>query len=323
MRVMRMLVVLLAVMAALAAQQVFLDMPVASPVEVTIPPGAASADIAHMLKRRGVIRSAFAFRLLARLTGADGRLQSGRYRFAQPADLREVLRRLESGDVMRRRLMVPEGLRTEEVLALLAARTGVSLQRWRSALRQVAQGREAEGRLLPETYTFRLPLRPAHVLSRMWQAADRLVAGLGSAWLPPEQLRIVASIIEKETARAAERTLVAAVIRNRLKRRMPLQMDPTVIYGLWRLDGRFSGNLRRADLERDTPWNTYVHRGLPPTPICNPGAASLRAAAHPADMDYLYFVADGRGGHVFASTLAAHEKNVHRWLAIGQRGGRQ
>ncbi len=321
MRVMRMLAVLLVVTAAFAAQQVFLDLPVAHPVEVTIPPGAASPDIARMLKQRGVIRSAFAFRLLARLTGAGGSLQSGRYRFARPADLWEVLRRLESGDVMRRRLTVPEGLRTDEVLVLLADRTGISLQRWQSALQQVARGREAEGRLLPETYTFRLPLRPALVLSRMWRAADRLVAGLGPAWLPPEKLRIVASIIEKETARAPERALVAAVIRNRLRRRMALQMDPTVIYGLWRVDGRFSGNLRRPDLERDTPWNTYVHKGLPPTPICNPGAASLNAAAHPADTDSLYFVADGHGGHVFASTLAAHEKNVRRWLAIERRGG--
>jgi UPF0755 protein len=109
---------------------------------------------------------------------------------------------------------------------------------------------------------------------------------------------------------------VAAVIRNRLDKHMALQMDPTVIYGLWKEDGVFSGNLHKADMKRDTPWNTYTRKGLPPTPICNPGKASLLAAAHPAQVGYLYFVADGTGGHAFASDLKQHAENVRRWLKI-------
>jgi len=311
---------LLFALAAFFVGQAFLDVRPPHPVDIAIPQGTSTAEIGRLLKESGVIRSAAAFRLLAKLSGVAASLQSGRYRFSRPANVWDILQRLKSGDVIVRHVTVPEGLRVDEVLALLAARTGVPLTQWQAALKDVAKGREAEGRLFPETYAYRLPVRPAILLSRMWQAADHFVSGLEPAWLPGEQLRIVASIVEKETSVEGERPLVAAVIRNRLKRHMPLQMDPTVIYGLWREDGRFSGNLRRVDIRRDTPWNTYLHSGLPPTPICNPGAASLSAAAHPADVDYLYFVANGSGGHVFANTLEAHRKNVEHWLAIERQG---
>ncbi len=320
MRLIGLVTILFVVITGIFAQQVFLDVRLAVPVKVVIPQGESTAGIAHILKQKGVIRSAAAFRLLARLRGVSDRLQRGEYRFVGPADLWDVLQRLESGDVMLHRVTVPEGLRTDEVLALFADKTGLSIEAWHAALEKVAQGREAEGKLLPETYTYRQPVRPVAILSQMWEAADRFAASLEPAWLPVEKLRIVASIVEKETAVDTERSLVAAVIRNRLKRHMALQMDPTVIYGLWRVDGHFSGNLRKRDLQRNTPWNTYMHKGLPPTPICNPGVASLRAAAHPADVGYLYFVADGSGGHVFAETLEAHEKNVRRWIAIERQG---
>jgi len=316
MQLRRMVVILLAIIMAFVAQQAWLDIRPSQPVEVVISDGMSSADIARMLRQEGVIRSAFGFRLLARVSGMAGKLQSGQYRFDKPADLWDVLQRLKRGDVELHHITVPEGLRTDEILALLVARTGISLREWRASLKELSGDQEAEGRLLPETYAYRIPLRPGKLLGQMWQANAELVSELMPAWLPASKLLVVASIIEKETSRDNERPLVAAVIRNRLRKSMALQMDPTVIYGLWREDGRFSGNLRKVDMKRDTPWNTYVHKGLPPTPICNPGTASLKAAAHPADADYLYFVADGAGGHEFASTLKEHQKNVQRWLVI-------
>ncbi len=285
-------------------------------VDVSVPRGASGREIGAMLERAGVIRSGFLFAGLARLMGQAGALQSGDYRFDAPAGMLEVLRRMARGDAILHRVTIPEGLRTDEVMRLLARRTGVPERAWREALAGLLHGRDAEGVLLPETYAYRRPARPKVLLARMMRAQNEVLQGLLPAWTDADGLRVVASIVEKETRLPAERPLVAAVIRNRLKKHLPLQMDPTVIYGLWRVDGRFSGNLHRRDLRRDTPWNTYVHKGLPPTPICNPGRASLEAAAHPADVDYLYFVADGSGGHVFASTLAEHERHVRAWVRI-------
>lgn len=304
--------------AGFAAQQVWMDVTPGS-VEVAVPKGASSAAIGRLLKREGIIRSAIAFRLLARLSGQAEKLQSGEYRFSEPADLLQVMDRLQRGDTIMYRVTVPEGLRVDEVLALLARETGVAEPEWKAALASLTKGQEVEGRLLPETYTYRRPADPKRLLAQMLEAHDAVVHSLLPSWLDADQLSIVASIIEKETAVAAERPLVAAVIRNRLQKHMALQMDSTVIYGLWREDGSFSGNLHKSDMERDTPWNSYVHKGLPPTPICNPGKASLEAAAHPADVKYLYFVANGTGGHAFASTLAEHDRNVRKWIKMDRQ----
>jgi len=292
--------------------------PVHPPEEVVleIAPGTPSGAIARRLESAGVIRSARMFLLMARMRGDAGRLQSGEYRFVKPVTLPEVMHRLHKGDVLLHRVTVPEGLRSDEVLNLLAEHTATDAARWREALGTLLDGKESEGLLLPETYTYRKPVRPRAILLDMFRAQDVLLQLLLPTWLDAQQLRVVASIIEKETAVDAERPLVAAVIRNRLERRMALQMDPTVIYGLWHEDGNFSGNIRKGDLRRDSPWNTYTRKGLPPTPICNPGAASLSAAAHPADVEYLYFVADGSGGHAFASSLEEHNANVRRWMKL-------
>lgn len=284
------------------------------PMEVHIPSGASSATIASLLESRGVIRSALVFRLVSRLRGEAGKLKSGVYRFAEPADMKSILDRLVRGDVVHYSLTIPEGLRNDEVLKLLAGETGTDVSVWERALVELLPGGE-EGRLLPETYDYILPLQPKKILAAMISAQERELSALAppEAW---ERLRIMASIIEKETAVDAERPLIAAVIHNRLHKNMPLQMDPTVIYGIWRTRGSFSGDIRYRDLRADTPWNTYVHKGLPPTPICNPGRASLRAAAQPADVDYLYFVADGTGRHVFSASLAEHQKHVKQWLRL-------
>ncbi|MDX8402143.1 MAG: endolytic transglycosylase MltG [Mariprofundaceae bacterium] len=299
-----------------------------NPVEIEIPKGASGARVARLLHARGVIASERLFLLAARLSGRAGQLQSGFYRFAEPASVLQIIDRLARGDVLVRQVTVPEGLRTDEILALLAARTGVPLARWQAALDALLPGGvdAQEGRLLPETWRWTPPLDPRRLLARMIAAQETLIDALLGRDADPvarRRLRIIASIIEKETSLDAERPLVAAVIRNRLQRNMALQMDPTVIYGIWRTRGAFSGNLHKRDLLADTPWNTYTRRGLPPTPICNPGRASLVAAAHPADVDYLYFVADGTGGHAFASSLAEHERNVRRWVRIERSRNRE
>ncbi|MCF7821498.1 MAG: endolytic transglycosylase MltG, partial [Mariprofundaceae bacterium] len=200
---------------------------------------------------------------------------------------------------------------------------GSSLKDWRLALESLLPNQEWEGKLLPVPYNYSKPVVPVALLEQMIAAQRAVIASLITNQLDAERLRIIASIIEKETGVDAERPLVSAVIRNRISRGMPLQMDPTVIYGLWKRDGSFSGNIRRDDLAGDTPWNSYTRRGLPPTPICNPGIASLRAAAMPADVSYLYFVADGTGGHAFASTFEEHQANVKKWISIERRQNRQ
>jgi peptidoglycan lytic transglycosylase G len=290
-----------------------------APVVVVIEHGASSARIAAQLKQAGVIDDAWAFKVLVRLTGEGESLRSGYYRFEGSSSILHVLERMLRGDVMRFSVTIPEGLRTDEVLALLAAQTGVPLATWQQALTDLLPKDQQEGRLLPETYDYEKPVVPKAMLERMIQAQHKVLAAAVASEPGTDtakQIRIIASIIEKETHLDKERPLIAAVIYNRLQKHMPLQMDPTVIYGIWATQGSFSGNLHKEDMERDTPWNTYTNRGLPPTPICNPSKASIEAAANPAEVDYLYFVANGTGGHAFASTMAEHEANVLRWIHI-------
>jgi len=292
-------------------------------VDVAIEPGSGSSQIASTLESAGVIDSKLVFKLITRLTGKSGSLKVGLYHFEGELSLWDVLKKIEQGEVLQFQVTVPEGLRTHDVLELLAERTNSSLKGWRMAMEEVLPDQEWEGKLLPETYSYAKPLDPASVLEQMITAQRKIIASLTTDRMDAERLRIVASIIEKETRVDAERPLVSAAIRNRIEIGMPLQMDPTVIYGIWRRDGSFSGNIRRKDLSTDTPWNSYTRRGLPPTPICNPGAASLRAAAAPADVSYLYFVADGTGGHAFASTHEGHKANVKKWINIERARNRK
>jgi UPF0755 protein len=184
----------------------------------------------------------------------------------------------------------------------------------------------AEGALLPETYNYSWGDSRDAMVRRMMRAMDQTLADLwskrpaNSPMASPQEAVIVASIVERETGVASERPLVASVVVNRLKRSMRLQSDPTVAYGVALGEGLpgtiLSRPLTRDDLQRPTPYNTYVNAGLPPTPIANPGRAAIRAALEPADSDYLYFVANGSGGHAFARTLGEHNRNVARWRAI-------
>lgn len=278
---------------------------------VVLARGAGVSGIAGELKDAGVISSAGLFVMLARISGATSDLKAGEYEFPKGVSLARVLADIRGGKVVRHSLTIPEGWTSGMVVDALMARSEVT--------GDVAE--PPEGSLLPETYELRRGETRDAVIRRMREARDRELAVLWTsrkAGLPlstPEAAVILASIVEKETGVASERPRVAAVFINRLRAGMPLQSDPTIIYGLTR--GRPLGRgIRASELAGATPYNTYRITGLPPTPIANPGRAALAAVLDPPATRELYFVADGTGGHAFAETYAAHERNVARWRAL-------
>ncbi len=287
--------------------------PLMAPKTVIVPRGAGVGDIASRLTDAGVLSGPLAFRLGVKITGAEASLRAGEYAFRAGVSPRGVLVLLRSGKTVVRRLTVPEGLTTNAVLALLKGTEG---------LEGDAGSAPAEGSLLPETYHFAYGDRRDAMVRRMAAAMDKTVAELWAAPPPGLPLKssaealILASMVEKETARPDERGRIAAVFLNRLRRGMRLQSDPTVLYGLTRGGTPLGRRLRHADLSAPTPYNTYLIDGLPPSPIANPGRASIQAVLNPAPTDELYFVASGGGGHVFARTLVEHNRNVAAWRKI-------
>ncbi len=286
--------------------------PLAEDTAVILPRGAHLRQAATILEDAGAIDSARLFVLAARLRGEDRRLKAGEFLIPAGASINRVLAILRAGRTVLRRLTVPEGLTVAQVIDLLEAET---------ALTGTVTRTPEEGSLLPETYYFSYGDDRQALLDRMMEAMDRTLDALWQTRkpdLPYVSARdgvILASIIEKETALPEERSRIAGVFINRLRRGMRLQSDPTVAYGLG--DGRPLGRaLTRTDLDIPTPYNTYLIAGLPPTPIANPGRQALIAAFQPLDTDELYFVADGRGGHAFARTLEEHQRNVRRWRAL-------
>ena len=289
--------------------------PLTQPVVVVIEPGVATEDIAAGLEEEGVIVSRHLLLAMVawqRLMGETRPLKAGEYAFRPGMSLRDVLEVLRQGKSIVHRLTIPEGLSTAQVLARV---------REHPLLQGELTLTPPEGSLLPDTYLFTRGETRDDIVRRMMQAQKRLLAELwpkraqGLPFGTPREAVILASIVEKETAIPEERARVAAVFINRLKKNMPLQADPTVIYGITR--GRpLQRPLTKSDLKKDTPWNTYTRRGLPPTPIANPGRQSIRAVLNPARTDDLYFVASGRGGHVFAATLKEHNRNVARFRKI-------
>jgi UPF0755 protein len=278
---------------------------------VVLRTGAGLPEIAGDLRRAGVVGSDSVFILAAEITGAARKLKAGEYEFASHASLSSVLSAIAEGRVVRHFVTIPEGVTSEVVMETLM----------RSDFLTGVVPAPPEGAVLPETYEARRGDDRAAVLRRMMDARDRLLASLwahrrpGLPYRTAEDAVTLASIVEKETARPDERPRIAAVFINRLKSGMRLESDPTVIYGL--TGGRPLGHgLRVSELQSQTPYNTYLVAGLPPTPIANPGRASLAAALDPPETSELYFVADGTGGHVFSSTLAQHLQNVARWRAI-------
>ncbi|WP_249138206.1 endolytic transglycosylase MltG [Phenylobacterium montanum] len=278
---------------------------------VVLRQGGGISEIAATLRGAGVIRSPAVFIAAAQVSGAAKRLKAGEYEFPTHASLASVIDKIRRGDIVHHMITIPEGLTSEEAVDILMA----------SPVLTGAAPAPAEGTILPETYEVRRGEDRGAVLQRMMDARDTLLRTLWAQRkgnLPvetPEQAVILASIVEKETAVADERPHVAAVFENRLRQHIPLGSDPTVTYGV--NPGRPPAREpTKPELDSVTPYNTYHIDGLPPTPICNPGRASLAAVLDPPDSNDLYFVADGTGGHAFASTLEAHNKNVEHWRAI-------
>ena len=283
---------------------------------VIVPSGSSLETIARILVSAGVVQRPEVLVLGAKLKGTGRDLKAGEYRFPARVSPGRVVEILKSGETVVRRLTVAEGLTVGQIVEKLRKTDGLSGELHKMPL---------EGSLLPETYHFSNGDDRAALIQRMRQGMRELVEDLwkGRATeLPyhtPEEAVVMASIIEKETALDRERRLVAGVFANRLRAGMRLQSDPTVAYGLFP-DG-LGRPLTRADLADRSPFNTYIIKGLPPSPICNPGLASIKAALNPEATDFLYFVADGRGGHAFARTLKQHNRNVARWREI--RDGRK
>lgn len=277
---------------------------------VNIPARAGMNDIADILQREGVIdnnRWAFIGSVFALKARAD--LKPGEYAFQKQASLREVIGTIVGGKVVQHPVTIPEGLTSEQIVARISENEIFS-----GTLRETPR----EGTLLPETYKFPRGTSREQVIQRMQQTQKRVLAEIWerrASDVPvktPEQLVTLASIIEKETGKADERSRVAAVFVNRLKQKMKLQSDPTIIYGLVGGKGTLGRPIKRSEIMHASPYNTYVIEGLPPGPIANPGRASLEAAANPARTRDLFFVADGNGGHSFTETYEQHQKNVAR-----------
>jgi UPF0755 protein len=275
---------------------------------VNIPARAGMTDIADILQREGVIdnnRWAFIGSVFA--LKARSELKPGEYLFQKNASLRDVIGTMVDGKVVQHAITIPEGLTSEQIVARLTDNDILS-----GTVREVPR----EGTLLPETYKFPRGTPRDQVIARMQQTQKRVLAEIWERRNPdipvktPEQLVTLASIVEKETGKADERSRVAAVFVNRLRQKIKLQSDPTIIYGLVGGKGTLGRPIKRSEIMQPSPYNTYVVDGLPPGPIANPGRASLEAAANPARTRDLFFVADGTGGHAFTETYDQHQKNV-------------
>jgi UPF0755 protein len=273
--------------------------------------GASLPEIAATLERAGVVGSSAVFITAAQLTGGARDLKAGEYEFASRASMARVLSAIRSGEVVRHVITVPEGMTSQAVAETLAG----------SAILTGVAPAPPEGAVLPETYQVARGVDRAAVLKRMMDARDELLAQLWAQRQPglpiatPEEAVILASVVEKETGVASERPRVAAVFVNRLRQGMRLESDPTIIYGL--TGGKPLGRgIKLSELTSPSPYNTYMIDGLPPTPIANPGREALAAVLDPPKTTELFFVADGSGGHAFASTYEDHRKNVERWRAL-------
>ncbi len=287
--------------------------PLEATKRIVIPRGAGPATMAKVLHEEGVISYPLLFRVALMVDPEPKPIKAGEYEVAAHTSMRDLVDLLQSGKLVQRRLTVPEGTTIAEV---------VDLVRKADALAGDVTVDVKEGDLLPETYFYSRDDTRDGLLLRMKEGMEKT---LDEAWrkrmpgLPLANRRealILASIVEKETAIPAERNRIAAVFLNRLRLKMKLESDPTTIYGLTGGKGSFNRELTRADLQSNSPYNTYVVAGLPPGPICNPGRASILAVTNPAHDRSLYFVADGQGGHVFSRTVLEHNKNVERWKEI-------
>ncbi|MEE1655071.1 endolytic transglycosylase MltG [Microvirga sp. CF3062] len=294
-------------------QAVTTDGPLQSDKVVVIPRNTGTGEIAQILKQEGVIEQPLMFQAYAYMNRQRGQLKAGEFQFKAGTSVEEAIDTLIQGRAILHTVSVPEGLTSEQVLARLYEHdilTGDITETPR------------EGSLLPDTYKFERGTTRQQILNTMQTAQRQAIEQIWQRRSPelpiksPQELVILASIVEKETGRADERTRVAGVFINRLMKRMKLQSDPTIVYGLVGGKGTLGRGILRSEIEAATPYNTYVVEGLPPGPIANPGRAALEAVANPSRTKDLYFVADGSGGHAFAETYEQHQRNVARWRQI-------
>lgn len=280
-------------------------------LSVTIPPHASLFAISEQLVQAGILRSKWAFALKALFKGAGRKLKAGTYCFLPGASTDDVLRALIQGATVVHKVLIPEGLTVSAIITLVQQHPCLSGE---------ITARPSEGHLLPGTYYVYKDKPRQTVLRDMEAAQQKLLSDIAPSFaLGEEGLRILASIVEKETHVPNERGRVAGVFLLRLQKGMPLQADPTVIYGLTLGQKPLGRSLTRADWKIDSPYNTYRYKGLPPGPICCPGEATLRATAKAIPGTDLFFVADGRGGHRFSATLAEHNRNVEMMRQTSQK----
>ncbi len=286
---------------------------------IEIERGSGLDGIAWKLKEAGAVENPYIFVFGTRLLGAQADLKAGEYEITPRMSPRDIMWMIKDGKVFARRITVPEGLTSFETVGIV--NTNADLEGEVTAI-------PPEGTLLPQTYDYRLKDNKQDIISRMQgemtKAIDELWDGRAQnlPFTTKEEAITLASIVEKETGIAGERQRVAGVFINRLRAGIALQTDPTVIYAITggkpKSDGKgpLGRRLLSKDMQFESPYNTYLHPGLPPGPIANPGRASIEAVLHPEEHKFLYFVADGTGGHIFAETLAQHEKNVAEWRKI-------
>ncbi|HQL89794.1 MAG TPA: endolytic transglycosylase MltG [Syntrophales bacterium] len=290
-------------------------------VTVYIPRGAPFGQVVTLLEQNGLVRSRLFFRVLGYVYNAPRQIKAGEYEFTRAMTPGVILRKLVDGDVKKHPIVVPEGFTVRKIAARLAAE---GLVEEKEFLRLAGDreflaglnipGPSAEGFLFPDTYSFDRGMDAAMILRKMAEqfrakVTAEMIAKAEAQGFTLLQWVTLASIIEKETGLKSEMPLVAAVFRNRLREGMPLQSDPTVIYGI----ENFDGNLTRRHLERQNPYNSYLNRGLPPGPICSPGMDALQAVLEPAPVKYLYFVSRNDGSHHFSETLPEHSRAVRKY----------
>lgn len=316
---------ILAIAAAIGAVYYWVNQPLNLPadkVDILIPKGATPASIASQINQAGVELNQPAFIMLAKLTELDRKLKAGGYQLVRGDSPLRILRRIAQGDVTSRQVTLVEGWNIRQVRAALAQHPDVkqSLEGVNDAQLLAQLGLSAdhpEGLFFPDTYIFPIGTTDLEILQRAARAQQQV---LDRAWaarqdnLPltsPYQALILGSIVEKETGKSSDRARIAGVFINRLRLNMPLQTDPTVIYGM---GDAYNGKIRKKDLQTDHPWNTYTRGGLPISPISSVGQASLLAALNPEKHDFLYFVSRGDGSSAFARTLPEHNKNVAKYI---------
>jgi peptidoglycan lytic transglycosylase G len=298
---------------ALFEREVTAPGPLETDKVVVIPRNTGVSEIAQLLRREGVIEQPLLFEAYSMLNRRRGHLKAGEFLFRAGISMDDAIDTLVQGKSILHAVTIPEGLTSEQIIGRLKENDVLT-----GDIAEIP----SEGSLLPDTYKFERGMTRQQLVNSMTASQRQTLAQIWqrrSTDLPiktPQELVILASIVEKETGRADERTRVAGVFINRLMKRMKLQSDPTIVYGLVGGKGTLGRSILKSEIERPTPFNTYVVEGLPPTPIANPGRAALEAVANPSRTKDLYFVADGTGGHAFAETYEEHVRNVARWRQI-------